>query len=67
MPAFANILAVQEDVVRPIDQVVLLSVDHVVVHHREKDTVEKECAEEEALVENQTTTTASDMTHENDE
>ena len=58
MPAFANILAVQEDVVRPIDQVVLLSVDHVVVHHREKDTVERACAKEEELVGSQTTTTA---------
>ena len=49
--------AVQEDVVRPIDQIVLLS---VVVHHCEKDTVERASADEEELVGSQTTTTASE-------
>ena len=31
--------------VRPVDQTVVLCVDRVVVHHREKDTAQRKCAE----------------------
>ena len=43
-----------------IDQTVVLCVDQVVVHHCEKDKVEKECAEEVEMVEDQTTTSESE-------
>ena len=43
---------------QPIDQTVLLSVDRVVVQHRARDTVERECAAEEEKAGGQTTTTA---------
>ena len=35
---------------RPVDQAVLLSADRVVVHHCEKDTAKRVCAEEEEMV-----------------
>ena len=44
----------------PIDHTVLLSVDRVVVQHCVRDTVERECAEEEEMVRNQTTMSASE-------
>ena len=44
----------------PIDQTILLCVDQVVLHHCEKEKVERECAEEEERVEDQTTTGANE-------
>ena len=43
-----------------IDQTVVLCVDQVVVHHCDKDKVERECDEEVERVEDKTTTSASE-------
>ena len=49
--------------VQSVDQTVLLSVDRVVVQHRARDTVERECAAEEEQAGSLTTTTADGTWH----